>query len=109
MDELQQLEICECTYFSIWRGILYTYKGLLLVFGLFLAWETRNVSIPALNDSHYICMSVYNVVLLTVIGVPLSFVIRNNQNASFALAAVVVLYCTTVTMCLVFIPKVRNT
>ncbi|XP_031566705.1 gamma-aminobutyric acid type B receptor subunit 2-like isoform X2 [Actinia tenebrosa] len=105
MDELQQWEQCECTYFNIWRGIIYSSKGLLLVFGLFLAWETRHVNIPALNDSHYICMSVYNVVLLTAIGVPLTFVIRNNQNASFALAAVVVLYCTTVTMCLVFIPK----
>jgi len=32
------------------------------VFGCFLAWETRNVSIAALNDSKYIGLSVYNVV-----------------------------------------------
>jgi gamma-aminobutyric acid type B receptor len=35
-------------------GALYAYKGLLLLFGVYMAWETRNVKIPALNDSQYI-------------------------------------------------------
>ena len=49
-------------------AVLFAYKGILLLFGLFLAWETRNVTIPALNDSKYIRMSVYNVVVLSIIG-----------------------------------------
>lgn len=45
---------CEVNNIAIWLGLLYSYKGILLLFGLFLAWETRNVKIPALNDSHHI-------------------------------------------------------
>ena len=50
---------CEVNNMMIWLGILYPYKGILLLFGLFLAWETRNVKIPALNDSHHIGMSAW--------------------------------------------------
>ncbi|KAH7935137.1 hypothetical protein HPB52_004486 [Rhipicephalus sanguineus] len=45
-------------------------------FGCFLAWETRHVSIPALNDSKYVGMSVYNVVIMCTIGAAISFVLR---------------------------------
>ncbi|XP_051872849.1 gamma-aminobutyric acid type B receptor subunit 2 isoform X2 [Pristis pectinata] len=37
------LEHCENTNMSIWLGIVYAYKGLLMLFGCFLAWETRNL------------------------------------------------------------------
>ena len=39
------------------------------LFGAFLAWETRHVQIPALNDSKYIGMSLYNVTIMCVLGV----------------------------------------
>lgn len=45
---------CEVNNIAIWLGLLYAYKGILLLFGLFLAWETRTVNIPALNDSQHI-------------------------------------------------------
>ena len=34
-----------------WLGVVYAYKGAILIFGVYLAWTTRNVSIPTLNDS----------------------------------------------------------
>ncbi len=36
------------------EGTLFAIKGLLLLFGAFLAYETRKVTVPALNDSKYI-------------------------------------------------------
>ena len=105
-DTLPQLEYCYCEYKPVWLGILYAYKGLLLLFGVFLAWETRHVNIPALNDAHYIGMSVYNVFIIGVIGVPIAMVIQQAQDAAFALSAALLIFCTTVTLCLVFIPKV---
>ena len=42
---------CESENISYWLGAVYGFKGLLLLFGVFLAWETRGVTIPALNDS----------------------------------------------------------
>ena len=35
-------------YFS---SALYGFKGFLLVFGIFLAWETKNVNVKGLDDS----------------------------------------------------------
>jgi len=51
---VKQLELCESKDTYRWLGILCGYKGLLLLFGAFLAWETRNVTITALNDSKYV-------------------------------------------------------
>ena len=51
---IPKLEHCESKNLSYWLGAVYAFKGLLLVFGVFLAWETRAVTIPALNDSRYI-------------------------------------------------------
>ena len=35
-------------------GTLFIVNGLLLVFGAFLAWETRKITMSALNDSKLI-------------------------------------------------------
>jgi len=80
----------------------------LQLFGLFLAWETRQVNIPALNDSKYIGMSVYNCVMMCVLGAPLSHVLSDKIDASFLIISVFIVFCTTVTLCLVFGPKVSN-
>lgn len=78
------------------------------IFGAFLAWETRHVSIPALNDSKYVGMSVYNVVLMCVMGAAISFVLSDQQNYSFGIISVFILFCSTITVCLVFVPKVSS-
>ncbi|MBN3305671.1 gamma-aminobutyric acid type B receptor subunit 2 [Amia ocellicauda] len=99
------LEHCENTHMTIWLGIVYAYKGLLMLFGCFLAWETRNVSIPALNDSKYIGMSVYNVGIMCIIGAAVSFLTRDQPNIQFCIVALVIIFCSTITLCLVFVPK----
>lgn len=103
---VKQLELCESRLTYRWLGVLCGCKGLLLLFGAFLAWETRNVSIPALNDSKYIGMSVYNVFILCVIGAPISLAMREEPDASFSIISVCIIICTSITLCLVFIPKV---
>lgn len=130
-----EMEHCQSKSMTIFLGIIYVYKGLLMAFGCFLAWETRHVSIPALNDSKYIGLSVsteymlidlhrviylvlispllpqqsqvYNVVIMCVIGASLSFVLRDQQDASFVIISIFIIFCSTTTLCLVFVPKVR--
>ena len=81
--------------------------GLLLLLGCFLAWETRRVKVPALNDSKYIGMSVYGVVVMCLLGVSLSFVLSDRINESFGLSSLFILGSTTLTLALVFGPKVK--
>ena len=78
------------------------------IFGCFLAWETRHVSIPALNDSKYIGLSVYNVVIMCVSGAAISFIIKDRQDAAYLIIGLFIIFCTTITLCLVFLPKVRQ-
>ena len=64
--------------------------------------------IPALNDSKYVGMSVYNVTIMCVLGAAISAVLNDHQNASFVLISIFIIFCTTGTLCLVFVPKVSH-
>lgn len=55
---------------SFWRlslfsplplGVVYGYKGLLLLLGIFLAYETKSVSTEKINDHRAVGMAIYNV------------------------------------------------
>lgn len=66
------------------------------------------MSIPALNDSKYIGMSVYNVGIMCIIGAAVSFLTRDQPNVQFCIVALVIIFCSTITLCLVFVPKVQE-
>lgn len=53
-----EMEHCQSKRMTVFLTIIYVYKALLMAFGCVLAWETRHVSLPALNDSKYIGFSV---------------------------------------------------
>ena len=53
-------------------------------------------------------MSVYNVMIMCVLGVAISAVLSEQRNSSFVLISVFIIFCTTLTLCLVFVPKVRH-
>jgi hypothetical protein len=103
---VRENEYCQSEQMNIFVGIIYAYKGLLLIFGAFLAWETRNVSIPALNDSKHVGMSVYNVFIMCVMGAAIALVLSDQKDAVFILISIFIIFCTTATLILVFVPKV---
>ena len=51
----------------------------MLLYCLFLAYETRNVVYPHLNDSRVIGICVYNVVVLSMVGAFLSVILDDKQ------------------------------
>ncbi|XP_039951553.1 gamma-aminobutyric acid type B receptor subunit 1 [Bactrocera tryoni] len=101
-----ELEHCESHHNSMWLGLVYGFKGLILVFGLFLAYETRSIKVKQINDSRYVGMSIYNVVVLCLITAPVGMVIASQQDASFAFVALAVIFCCFLSMLLIFVPKV---
>ncbi|XP_072029936.1 gamma-aminobutyric acid type B receptor subunit 2-like [Amphiura filiformis] len=98
---------CSSKWDTYWMGSLLCKNGLLLIFGAFLAWETRKVTVPALNDSKYIGVSVYNIVILSFVGVPVSLIL-DDVNANYLIISLFIFFAATVTLCLVFIPKVKS-
>lgn len=87
-------------------GLIYGFKGLILVFGLFLAYETRSIKVKQINDSRYVGMSIYNVVVLCLITAPVAMVIASQQDASFVFMSLAVIFCCFLSMLLIFVPKV---
>lgn len=103
---MEQVEQCWSTHMDKWLGALYVYKGLLLVFGCYMAWETRNVNLSALNDSQYIGLSVYNVVITSAIVVFIANILSSHVTLSFLLVTSLILVSTTTALFLLFLPKV---
>ncbi|XP_071957727.1 gamma-aminobutyric acid type B receptor subunit 2-like [Antedon mediterranea] len=103
---LKKKDSCDCKQLVQWTVVLYVYKGLIMLYGAKLAWETRKVSMQELNDSKYIGLSIYNVAIIVSIAVPLTYVLEDEPEVVYSLVAVAILYTTTCTMCLVFVPKI---
>ncbi|CAB3406168.1 unnamed protein product [Caenorhabditis bovis] len=103
---IPEVEKCHSPNSGVFQAALYAVKGILMILGCFLAWETRHVNVPALNDSKYIGMSVYCVVVMSVLGLSTSVILQERVNEMFALASFFVIFSTTLTLCLVFVPKI---
>ncbi|VDO62293.1 unnamed protein product [Heligmosomoides polygyrus] len=102
------LELCQSSHQEVWIGLVLGYKCLLLVFGLFLAYESRNLKLRYVNDSRLVGLAIYNVAILSLVTGPVTtLLIRSQANSNFAFVAVTVLLCTYISLGLVFVPKVR--
>lgn len=58
-----QVALIVCTFAAVVMG----YKLIILIFGLFLAYETRTLKLRFVNDSRLVGLAIYNVVCLTVV------------------------------------------
>ncbi|CAH1794813.1 unnamed protein product [Owenia fusiformis] len=98
---------CQSKHSLWWLLTLYCYKGLLLIIGSLLAWETRKVTIPGLNDSKIIGMCVYNITVLSAFSVPITHLLTDAQFLTrFCLISSLMIVCTTTTLLILFVPKV---
>ncbi|XP_033752566.1 gamma-aminobutyric acid type B receptor subunit 2-like [Pecten maximus] len=98
---------CNNHFFVYWAAAEYLYKGLLLAFGTFLAWETRDIHVAVLNDSIYIGFCVYNIVVVCAIGVPTYHILTVEQSLiKYVLHNCLTVFCTSLVLCILFIPKI---
>ncbi|KAM3963605.1 gamma-aminobutyric acid type B receptor subunit 3 [Aphomia sociella] len=101
-----QIEVCKSQNTTGWLCALYAYKGLLLIVGVYMAWETRHVKISALNDSKYIGISVYSVVITSTSVVVIGTIISERATLAYITITSLILITTTSTLCLLFLPKI---
>ncbi|XP_043533806.1 uncharacterized protein gabbr1b [Chiloscyllium plagiosum] len=105
---LPQLEHCSSNKMNTWLGIVYGYKGLLLLLGIFLAYETKSVSTEKINDHRAVGMAIYNVAVLCMITAPVTMIVSSQQDAAFAFASLAVVFSVYITLVVLFVPKVRD-
>ena len=87
------------------------YKTLLALFGLFLAYESRNVKYIYINDSRFVSITMYIVVILVGIGAPLSLVLADDSihdiDAAYALSVITIVGSCMSCLLTLTIPKVK--
>uniref|UniRef100_A0A3Q1IK61 Gamma-aminobutyric acid (GABA) B receptor, 1b n=1 Tax=Anabas testudineus TaxID=64144 RepID=A0A3Q1IK61_ANATE len=89
-------------------GVVYGYKGLLLLLGIFLAYETKSISTEKINDHRAVGMAIYNVAVLCMITAPVTMILSSQQDASFAFASLAIVFSVYITLVVLFVPKMRR-
>lgn len=102
------LEHCSSKKMNTWLGVVYGYKGLLLLLGIFLAYETKSVSTEKINDHRAVGMAIYNVAVLCLITAPVTMILSSQQDASFAFASLAIVFSAYITLVVLFVPKMRR-
>uniref|UniRef100_A0A672NB51 Gamma-aminobutyric acid type B receptor subunit 1-like n=1 Tax=Sinocyclocheilus grahami TaxID=75366 RepID=A0A672NB51_SINGR len=110
VDELIEplLQHCSSEKMNTWLGVVYGYKGLLLLLGIFLAYETKSVSTEKINDHRAVGMAIYNVSVLCMITAPVTMILSSKQDASFAFASLAIIFSVYITLVVLFVPKMRR-
>ncbi|XP_067365993.1 gamma-aminobutyric acid type B receptor subunit 1 isoform X2 [Channa argus] len=102
------LEHCSSEKMNTWLGVVYGYKGLLLLLGIFLAYETKSISTEKINDHRAVGMAIYNVAVLCMITAPVTLILSSQQDASFAFASLAIVFSVYITLVVLFVPKMRR-
>ena len=99
--------MCAQSGSQIWLAVSFTYKALLQLVAIFMAFHIRRVKIKALNDSKEIAVIIYiNSIILALLAVT-QFALETYHDAYAAMFGLALLVDATLFLGLVFIPKVR--
>ena len=88
--------------------IIFIYLGLLQLVGIILAFQTRKVKIPILNDSKSVATLIYISSIVLVVIVLITFILRGYINVCATVFSGGIILLATFFLALIFIPKVRN-
>ena len=102
----QVVSLCSADHRLVWLSVLFVYKGALLLVGIFLAWETRQVHLKHLNDSKLIGASIYGIVVLSVVLAVAGVLLESAVNASYGVIGALLLLGNTTIVFVIFGPMV---
>ena len=100
--------VCDAENSLEWLSVLFVYKGIILLAGLFIAFETRKANLDSLNESRFIAMSIYASIIASIALTPIGFLLENFSNAQYAILGIMILLTVTIILGLVFVSKVNT-
>ncbi|MES1915217.1 MAG: hypothetical protein MHM6MM_007190 [Cercozoa sp. M6MM] len=109
-DILHRTVVGECAgsndHSNVYAIILLTYQAIVLFVGAVLAYQTRDIEIPALNDSRMIGFSVYVCCTVFPVMVFAKYAVDEQKlNAQFGITAFGAVAAILSTMVVMFLPK----
>nr|XP_033796074.1 probable G-protein coupled receptor 156 isoform X2 [Geotrypetes seraphini]XP_033796075.1 probable G-protein coupled receptor 156 isoform X2 [Geotrypetes seraphini]XP_033796076.1 probable G-protein coupled receptor 156 isoform X2 [Geotrypetes seraphini]XP_033796077.1 probable G-protein coupled receptor 156 isoform X2 [Geotrypetes seraphini]XP_033796078.1 probable G-protein coupled receptor 156 isoform X2 [Geotrypetes seraphini] len=102
---ITRTHFCASLYSDLWIVLLFGFKGILLIYGTYLAGLTDNMSSPPVNQSSTIMVGV-NLVILSTGGVFLvTRFFHTWPSVVYGLTSGGIFICTTTINCFIFIPQ----
>ena len=99
---------CRSDYSSIWWSAAYIYKTFILLYSAYLSWAIRAVTIPSMNDSVAIILSCLVTTFTGSATAAICVAFSDRPNVTSTVTMVSIWLCTTFTLCVVYIPKVKH-
>ncbi|XP_058151748.1 probable G-protein coupled receptor 156 [Dasypus novemcinctus] len=105
---LTNTHFCASLYSDVWIALILGCKGLLLLYGAYLAGLTDHVSSPPVNQSLTIMVGVNLVVLAAGLLFVVTRYLHSWSNLVFGLTSGGIFVCTTTINCFIFIPQLKQ-
>ncbi|KAM6162175.1 putative G-protein coupled receptor 156 isoform 2-T2 [Erethizon dorsatum] len=105
---LTHTHFCASRYSDVWIALVLGCKGLLLLYGAYLAGLTHHVSSPPVNQSLTIVVGVNLLVLAAGLLFVVTRYLHSWPNLVFGLTSGGIFVCTTTVNCFVFIPQLKQ-
>ncbi|XP_024625102.1 probable G-protein coupled receptor 156 isoform X2 [Neophocaena asiaeorientalis asiaeorientalis] len=105
---LTSTHFCASRYSDVWIALVLGCKGLLLLYGAYLAGLTDHVSSPPVNQSLTIMVGVNLVVLAAGLLFVVTRYLHSWPNLVYGLTSGSIFVCTTTINCFIFIPQLKQ-
>ena len=94
--------------FTFWILIVCIMKGLLLLLGLFLVYQTRKIKAEFFQDAKYTGIAIYGVSFCCVFGVPTALFLMYyfQEDPGYIIATATIIFCSYLILFMVFVPKI---
>lgn len=100
------VSVCSSSARFVFLGITFSYKIVLQVIAIILAFSIRKVKIKGLNDSREISAIVYATSIILVLVIVMTLALRSFINVSGTINGLGFSTASTVALGFIFIPKV---
>ncbi|ELV11821.1 putative G-protein coupled receptor 156 [Tupaia chinensis] len=105
---LTNTQFCASRYSDVWIALVLGCKGLLLLYGAYLAGLTDHVSSPPVNQSLTIMVGVNILVLMAGLLFVVTRYLHSWPNLVFGLTSGGIFVCTTTINCFIFVPQLKQ-
>lgn len=105
---IEEIVRCNSLYYTQFKVGMFAYKGVVLVFGVFLTWQTANRVNKRSTRNQSEAMAIYNTALVSIVGVVCVSLLEDtsHRHALYVIVTICVIICCASIVAVVFVPKV---